>query len=206
MMKRLPVRSVPVPVESGSAIAFGRLEVLTHSFHHLGVSGRARRILTEQVCTLMPRDPFSLPFASGLALSHFLDKGVIRPPIVLFAKKLRDDDYIVVSHGFRIPARSRNGDHPHARTVGPLREHVAGDYLWLVLVMRELAVVAIGAPTESEVAAWTLLGSSSHGRSESCVLHRSLAGPRHHDGDMRLLRRLRLTGKPAADHLPAHQH
>mmetsp|Transcript_51658 Transcript_51658/g.112556 ORF Transcript_51658/g.112556 Transcript_51658/m.112556 type:complete len:408 (-) Transcript_51658:467-1690(-) len=164
MMERLPVRSIPVPIETGTTITFCCLKVLTHSLQDLGVGGRASWILTQQMCSFMPRDPLCLSITVCLTLAHLLDESVVCVPIIFLAKELWHNNDIIMLHRCSIAFGRRHCDDSHGWPRWPGCNLLTTTFV--LLTMRKLAVVTEVAAAKAEISAWSLLGGSRHRASQ----------------------------------------
>mmetsp|Transcript_65352 Transcript_65352/g.107453 ORF Transcript_65352/g.107453 Transcript_65352/m.107453 type:complete len:321 (+) Transcript_65352:416-1378(+) len=182
MMERLPVRSIPVPIETGTTIAFCCLKVLTHSLQDLVVGRRASWILTQQMCSFMPGDPLCLSITVCLTLAHLLDESVVCVPIIFLAKELWHNNDIIMLHRCSIAFRRRHCDDSHRWPRWPRYNLLTtGWTTFVLLTMRKLAVVTEVAAAKAEISAWSLLGGSRHTASQLLFLHcLSASTPQRH--------------------------
>jgi hypothetical protein len=121
MMKGFPVTTISVPIES-SANVFGRVntKVLTETCHYSFIGGTSLRVFGDEVGSFMPTDPFgasTTPFPSTatttttisvilfflrrflfslLQFVHLLHHTIVQIPILLFAKQIRNNHYIIM--------------------------------------------------------------------------------------------------------------
>mmetsp|Transcript_113883 Transcript_113883/g.322104 ORF Transcript_113883/g.322104 Transcript_113883/m.322104 type:complete len:400 (+) Transcript_113883:387-1586(+) len=160
VVERLPVGAVAIPIESRSAVALGDREVLAHLIQNLVVSGRALRVLAQQMRALVPRQPLSLPVAPRLTRPHFLDEFVVDVPTVFLAEKIRHDDHVIVLDRLGVAGRCGRRDDAHGRTDELGGRVERGNVILRLLAcvpMREAASIAVRAPAELEIAAWPWL-------------------------------------------------
>ena len=81
MMKRLPIRTIPIPIKPRPHTLSPNTKILTQLVNHHFKRLRSLRLFTNQMCPLMPTLPFGPFDILCLKCTHFGDEFVVDVPI-----------------------------------------------------------------------------------------------------------------------------
>ncbi len=102
MMKWLPIRTIPIPIESRPDTFLFAFGILAQSINHHFKRWRPLRIFGDQMSPLVPADPFGSGFVFFLEGAHFFHEFVVQVPVGFGTEKFWDHNHCWVFDVVRI--------------------------------------------------------------------------------------------------------